>query len=88
MSLSLGRGTGFGEGMGALYPWALDDHWLRAALERGVALDTSRGQFLGRACSRAQQLRRKSLAQKGKRGSGARCPRLPVGDGPEFRVLI
>lgn len=42
----------------------------------------------GASCSRAQQLRRKFLAQKGKRGSGARCPQLPVGDGPEFRVLI
>lgn len=74
-----------GSGLGGR---ALEDHWLGAALERGVALDTRQGQFLGRARSRVQQLRRKFLAQKGKRGSGARCPRFPVGDGPEFRVLI
>lgn len=88
MSLYLERGLGWGNGTGALYLWALDDHWQGVALERGVALDTRWEQCLGRARSRRQQLGRKFLAQKGKRGSGARCPRLPAVDGPEFRVLI
>lgn len=71
MSLSLGRGPGCGEGMGALYPWALDDHWLRAALERGVALDTGRGQFLGRAAAELSSCGGSSWPR---RGSGAAGP--------------
>lgn len=71
MSLYLEKGPGWGDGTGALYLWALDDHRRGAALERGVALALTGGSAWGKLAAEVSSWGGSSWPR---RGSGAVGP--------------